>query len=87
VTVPLDFVRLWEIRFKSYASVGNIWVDKFLNYGIPDNDYWYWQIATVASARGFDLTIAYTSTDIARSACGNTNYCSGRVFVSLTKTF
>jgi len=87
VSVPLDFLRLWEIRFKSYASVGNIWVEKFLNYGIPDSDYWYWQIGAVASVRGFDLTIAYTATDIDRVSCGNTNYCSGRLFVSLTKTF
>ena len=34
---------------------------------------------------GLDLTLAYT--DIEPSSCGNTNYCAGRVFASITKAF
>jgi len=30
---------------------------------------------------------AYTDTSIEPSGCGNTSYCSGRVFFSVTKAF
>jgi uncharacterized protein (TIGR02001 family) len=88
LTVPLPFLQLGpDISFKTYGSLGNIWVERYLDYGIPGSDYWYWQVGVVASAYGFDLTVAYTDTTIEPAGCGYTNYCSGRVFVSLTKTF
>ena len=88
LTVPLPFLRINEnISFRTYASLGNINVDRFLAYGIPSSDYWYWQAGLVTSVYGFDVSVAYTDTSIERSGCGNTNYCSGRVFVSITKAF
>ena len=88
LSVPLPFLRFSEdISFKAYGTLGNIWVDRFLAYGLPSNDYWYWQLGLVTSAYGLDLTVAYTDTSIEPAGCGFTNYCAGRVFVSVTKTF
>ncbi len=88
LSVPLPFLRLGEkISFKAYAALGNFYVDRFLAYGIPSSDYWYWQIGLVTKAYGLDFTVAYTDTSIEPSGCGDTNYCAGRVFVSVTKTF
>lgn len=88
LSVPLSFLRINEnISFRAYASVGNIWVERYLDYGLPTTDYWYWQLGLVTTAYGLDLTLAYTDTSIDPSGCGNTNYCSGRVFVSVTKPF
>jgi uncharacterized protein (TIGR02001 family) len=88
LSVPLPFLRFNEnISFKTYGALGNIWVERFEAYGIPSQDYWYWQVALVTSAYGLDVTLAYTDTSIEPSGCGNTSYCSGRVFVSVTKAF
>ncbi len=88
LSVPLPFLRLSEkVSFKAYATLGNIWVDRFLAYGIPSSDYWYWQGGVVMKAYGLDFTVAYTDTSIEPAGCGDTNYCAGRVFVSVTKTF
>jgi uncharacterized protein (TIGR02001 family) len=88
LTVPLPFLRINEdISFKAYGSLGNIWVERFDLYGIPSPDYWYWQLGLVTSAWGFDLSVAYTDTSIEPQGCGNTSYCSGRVFFSITKPF
>lgn len=88
LSVPLPFLKFDEnISFKAYGSVGNIWVQRFPLYGIPSPDYWYWQLGLVTSAYGFDFSVAYTDTSIERSGCGNTNYCAGRMFFSVTKAF
>jgi uncharacterized protein (TIGR02001 family) len=81
LSVPLPFLKMGEnISFKTYGSLGNIWVDRFTDYGLPSNDYWYWQIGLVTSAYGVDITVAYTDTSIEPAGCLNTAYCSGRVF-------
>jgi uncharacterized protein (TIGR02001 family) len=86
--VPLPFLRINEdITFRAYGSLGNIWVERFDLYGIPSPDYWYWQLGLVTSVYGFDVSVAYTDTSIEPSGCGNTSYCSGRVFFSVTKAF
>ena len=36
---------------------------------------------------GRRATVAYTDSNIEPSGCGNTNYCAGRVFASITKAF
>ena len=88
LSVPLPFLRLSEnLSFKAYGTLGNIWVERFVAYGIPSSDYWYWQLGLVTSAYGFDFTVAYTDTSIEPAGCGNTSYCAGRVFFGLTKTF
>ena len=88
LSVPLPFLSFNEhFAFKAYATLGNLWVERFLDFGIPSSDYWYWQVALVTSAYGLDLTVAYTDTSIEPAGCGNTSYCAGRVIVSVTKTF
>lgn len=88
VSVPLDFLKISDtFKFKAYGSVGNLSVQRYLQYGIPSPDYWYWQFGLVTSAFGFDMTVAYTDTNIEPSGCSNTNYCAGRVFVSVTRAF
>lgn len=88
VSVPLTFLKVSDhLAFKAYGSVGNVWVDRFLQYGLPSQDYWYWQIGLVTSALGFDWTVAYTDTSIDPAGCGNTAYCSGRLFTSISKRF
>lgn len=88
VTVPLDFLKVSEkVSFKAYGSLGNLSVQRYLQYGIPSPDYWYWQLGLVASALGFDLTLAYTDSSIEPRGCSNAFYCAGRVFVSVTKSF
>jgi uncharacterized protein (TIGR02001 family) len=87
LSVPLSFLDIGDVSVKAYGSVGNFWVDRFLAYGVPSNDYWYWQIGLVASAHGVDVMAAYTDTSIDPAGCSFTNYCAGRFFVSITKTF
>jgi uncharacterized protein (TIGR02001 family) len=88
LTVPLPFLSFNEnIAFKVYGALGNINVDRFVAYGIPSREYWYWQTALVTSAYGFDISVAYTDTSIAPAGCAYTNYCAGRVFASITKAF
>jgi uncharacterized protein (TIGR02001 family) len=88
LTVPLPFLTINEdISFKAYGSLGNIWVERFDLYGIPSADYWYWQVGLVTRAYGLDFSVAYTDTSIEPQGCGYTSYCSGRVFMSVTKAF
>jgi uncharacterized protein (TIGR02001 family) len=88
VSVPLDFLPLGDkVSLKAYGALGNLSVQRYLQYGIPTPDYWYWQLGLVASAFGLDFTVAYTDTSIEPSGCGNTFYCAGRAFVSVTKAF
>jgi len=85
---PLPFLRVNEnISFKAYGTLGNQWVDRYLNYGIPSNEYWYWQIGLITSMYGVDFTAAYTDTNISIAGCGNTGNCQGRVILSVGKTF
>ncbi len=88
VAVPLPFLHVNEnVSFSAYGTLGNQWVDRHLNYGIPSNDYWYWTLGLVTTAYGFDFTVAYTDTTIDIAGCGNTTNCQGRVIVSVGKTF
>lgn len=88
LAVPLPFLRFSEnLSFRAYGSLGNIWVERFVAYGIPTSDYWYWQLGLVTSAYGFDFTVAYTDTSIEPAGCGFTDYCAGRVFFSVSKIF
>jgi uncharacterized protein (TIGR02001 family) len=88
VSVPLDFLPLpADVKLKTYGSLGNFWVEKPQAYGIPGNDYWYWQLGVVTSVWGLDFTFAYTDTNIDFVGCGNAPYCSARAFLSVTRTF
>ena len=91
LSAPLRFLTPGTdaILLELYGTLGNLWVERYLAYGLPSQDYWYWQTGLVISTPhlGFDITIAYTDTSISPEGCGNTGYCSGRVFVSVTKLF
>jgi uncharacterized protein (TIGR02001 family) len=90
LSVPLSFAPFGDqISFRTYGSLGNLWVERYLAYGIPSSDYWYWQLGLVVSsvAYGIDMTFAYTDTSISPEGCNYSGFCAGRVFVSLTKTF
>jgi uncharacterized protein (TIGR02001 family) len=88
VSVPLSFLPLpSDVKLKAYASLGNFWVEKPAQYGIPGNDYWFWQIGVVTSVWGLDFTFAYTDSSIDYAGCGYTHYCDGRAFLSVTKAF
>lgn len=88
IAAPLPFLQVNEnISFKAYGTLGDQWVDRFLNYGIPSNEYWYWQIGLITSIYGIDFAAAYTDTNIDIAGCGNTGNCQGRVILSVGKTF
>lgn len=88
LSVPLDFLKIGDTAtFKAYSAVGNLSVERYLQYGIPSPDYWYWQFGIVTSAFGLDMTVAYTDSNIEPTGCANTNNCAARVFVAVTKTF
>jgi uncharacterized protein (TIGR02001 family) len=88
ISVPLPFLRVNEnISLKAYGTLGNQWVERYLNYGIPNNDYWYWQIGLITTLYGVDVTVAYTDTTIDIAGCGNTTNCQGRVILSVGKSF
>jgi uncharacterized protein (TIGR02001 family) len=87
VSAPLDFLKTDTFAFKAYGSLGNYWVDRYQVLNLPTDHYWYWQVGVVASAWGFDLTLAYTDTNLNIADCNNTTSCAARAFVSLTKTF
>jgi len=87
-TVPLPFIKINDnISFKLFGTLGSQYVERNVNYGIPNNDYWDWQLGIGASVYGFDLSLAYTDTNIDYAGCLNTYNCDGRVIFSVGKTF
>jgi uncharacterized protein (TIGR02001 family) len=88
LTVPLPFIKINDqISFKLFGTLGNQYVERFANYGIPSDNYWDWQAGAMASIYGFDLSVAYVSTNLSYTDCANTANCAGRAVVTLGKTF
>ena len=88
VTVPFRFIHINEnVSLKGFATIGNQYVERFANYGIPSDNYWDWQVGIVLSVYGFDISFAYTDTNIDVAGCLNTYNCDGRVILGITKTF
>ena len=88
LTVPLSFIKLNEnVSFKLFGTIGNQSVERFINYGIPGDNYWDWQLGATATVWGVDLTVAYTDTNIDVAGCLNTQNCQSRVIFSVSKTF
>jgi uncharacterized protein (TIGR02001 family) len=88
LTVPLPFIKINDqISFKLFGTLGNQYVERFTNYGIPSDNYWDWQAGAMASIYGFDLSVAYVSTNLSYTDCTNTANCAGRAVVSIGKTF
>ena len=71
--MPLPFINFNEnVAFKLFGTIGNQYVERYVNYGIPNNDYWDWQLGATATVYGVDLTIAYIDTNIDVADCLNT---------------
>jgi uncharacterized protein (TIGR02001 family) len=88
IAVPLPFLKVNEnVAFKAFGTLGNQYVERFTNYGIPNNNYWDWQAGFVVSLYGFDFTAAYTGTNLSVQDCLGTQNCASRVIVGLSKTF
>ena len=86
--VPLPFININEnASFKIYGTIGNQYVERFVNYGIPWDNYWDWQIGLTLTLYGFDLTLAYTDTNISYQGCLNTYNCAARAIFMVSKTF
>ena len=84
----MPFIKVNEnVAFKAYANIGNQYIERFANYGIPADNYWDWQIGLVVSVYGFDLSAAYTDTNIDIAGCANTLNCQGRVIFGVSKSF
>ena len=86
--VPLPFIDFNEnIAFKVFGTIGNQYVERNANYGIPNDNYWDWQIGLTVTVYGFDLTVAYTDTNIDVPGCLGTYNCEARAIFSISKTF
>ena len=50
VVVPLPFIKINEnVAFKLFGTIGNQYVERFINYGIPNDNYWDWQLGATAT--------------------------------------
>jgi uncharacterized protein (TIGR02001 family) len=88
LTVPLSFIKLNEnVSFKLFGTIGNQYVERFMNYGIGYNNYWDWQIGLGATVWGVDLSIAYVDTNLDSAQCFNTMNCDTRAIFTISKTF
>jgi uncharacterized protein (TIGR02001 family) len=88
VTVPLPFIKVNEnVAFKAFGNIGNQYVERFTNYGIPNDNYWDWQLGVVVNVYGFDLSAAYTGTNISVQDCLGTQNCASRVIIGIAKAF
>ena len=88
LTVPLPFINFNEnIAFKVFGTIGNQYVQRFTNYGIPSNNYWDWQIGLTANVWGVDLTIAYVDTNVDVNGCLGSQNCAARAIFTISKTF
>jgi uncharacterized protein (TIGR02001 family) len=86
--VPLPFIKVNEnVSFKLFGTIGNQSVQRYINYGIPNDNYWDWQLGATATVWGVDLTLAYVDTNIDVAGCLNTQNCAARVIFSVSKTF
>ena len=90
-TVPLPFINFKlfgdPVSAKLFGTIGSQYVERPVNYGIPNNDYWDWQVGATVTVYGVDLTLAYVGTNIDYAGCLNTYNCEDRVIFSASKTF
>jgi uncharacterized protein (TIGR02001 family) len=88
LTVPLPFIKVNEnVSMKAFGNIGNQYVERFANYGLPADNYWDWQLGLVLSVYGFDLSAAYTGTNLSVQDCLGTQNCASRVIVGIAKAF
>lgn len=90
-TVPLPFVNFNlfgdPVTAKVFGTIGNQYVERNVNYGIPNDNYWDWQLGATVTVYGVDLTVAYVGTNIDYNGCLSTYNCDDRVIFSVTKMF
>ena len=88
VTVPLSFIHVNDnVAFKAFGTIGNQYVERNINYGIPNDNYWDWQLGLVVSVYGFDLSAVYTGTNLSVQDCLGTQNCASRVILGIAKSF
>jgi uncharacterized protein (TIGR02001 family) len=89
VTVPLKFIRLGkDFRLKAFALAGNQYVERYLNNGLPGDNYWNWEIGLrLRYGASTELTLSYVDTNLDVAGCSNTRNCEARVIAKLSKTF
>ena len=86
--VPLDFGPLSRNpSMEIYGTYGNFRVDNFIRDGLPVNKCNYWQLGLTTLALDPEFHVAYVGTNISYESCACTNYCSGRLCFSMTKSF
>lgn len=61
--------------------------DFFASSGIPNDNHRDWQLGLVVSVYGFDLSAAYTGTNLSVQDCLGTQNCASRVIVGISKSF
>ena len=66
------------LMLATFCASGGAWLATM-------SDYWYWQVGLIRQTT--DSTWHTPDTSIEPAGCGNTNYCAGRFFVSVTKVF
>ncbi len=90
-TVPLPFINFQlfgdPVVAKLFGTIGSQYVERPFNYGIPNNDYWDWQLGGIVTVYGVDLTFAYVGTNIDYNGCLQTMNCEDRVIFTVSKTF
>ena len=90
-TVPLPFVNFQlfndPVTAKLFGTIGSQYVERNVNYGIPNNDYWDRQLGATVTVYGVDLTLAYIGTNIDPAGCLNTLNCEDRVVFSIARMF
>ena len=88
VTVPMPFIHVNDnVAFKAFGTIGNQYVERNINYGIPNDNYWDWQLGAVVSVYGFDISAAYTDTNVDVAGCLGTQNCQGRIILGISKAF
>jgi len=89
LTVPLDdYLKLGDkVSVKTYGSLGNFSVQRYVQYGLGVPEYWYWQFGFLVSAFGLDMNFAYTDANIGWAGCGGNANCDARVFFAVSKIF
>ena len=60
-TVPLPFINFNlfndPVSAKLFGTIGSQYVERNVTYGIPNNDYWDWQLGATVTVYGVDLTV------------------------------
>ncbi len=90
-TVPLPFINFNlfgdPVAAKLFGTIGSQYVERNINYGIPNNDYWDWSLGATVTVYGVDLSLTYVGTNIDVAGCLNTMNCEDRIIFSISKTF